>query len=643
MERGASAVSVSADNAQYSGADTEDGGSVSPDQLHVSFTGPASQESYTVTINWGGADADDDGTTTFSLNPGQTSFVYPLPQYAVAGTYPITLTVTDAESNYAASSAFYVTYTNSAPSALVLSLDQSTVTAGSGEPNLSGSFTDPQFNIAHVVTIDWGDETAGSPADTTTIDLDPGETTFQAEPNSTTYAAAGTYPISVTVTGVDGTTTADKSVTVTPVPAEVMVGATTPEASEYLGLSYAASDGAFAVTCGGGSAGNVSVNFTLSGATYGTDYTLSGSGYTIVSQSGPVLTGTISMPGDGPTTATIYVEPYNLDIVGGSETLTMTINSGTNYNAMTGWSAAHVTINDDDPDLNNPPTGDPTPQITAFDPDGSPSPLNPQGESSASALVGDFIPIGIWVSSGEADLAMIGLNYPSTICVSYTPGGANLYGGSGGGTATFDGPSGPPGRGSPYYLVLYASAADPTDDQANDTEVSGDISLVSCSGGSSSFATVSTSVDFEPLQMLNNGTEISGIGYSGNQNVKVGQLMGLQVEDPSWNGGIVVWSTPEGNTVKNYQPTGANGQAAQSCQAKYLTLGDQFAIAVGAQPSVAPLSFAWVTGGTSYFETATLYNPFGVASAVARFNVEAPVANAQRRHGGLCELSGEGI
>ncbi len=80
---------------------------------------------------------------------------------------------------------------------------------------MSGSFTDPQFNIAHVVTIDWGDETAGSPADTTTIDLDPGETTFQAEPNSTTYAAAGTYPISVTVTGVDGTATASTPIAVT--------------------------------------------------------------------------------------------------------------------------------------------------------------------------------------------------------------------------------------------------------------------------------------------------------------------------------------------------------------------------------------------------------------------------------------------
>ena len=54
------------------------------------------------------------------------------------------------------------------------------------------------------------------------------------------------------------------------------------------------------------------------------------------------------MPGDGPTTATIYVEPYNLGIIGGSETLTMTIGSGTTYDAMSGWSAAHVTINDDD-------------------------------------------------------------------------------------------------------------------------------------------------------------------------------------------------------------------------------------------------------------------------------------------------------
>ena len=71
----------------------------SPDQLHVSFTGPASQESYTVTINWGGATADDDGMTDFSLAPGQTSFDYPLPQYATNGTYTISVTVSDADGN----------------------------------------------------------------------------------------------------------------------------------------------------------------------------------------------------------------------------------------------------------------------------------------------------------------------------------------------------------------------------------------------------------------------------------------------------------------------------------------------------------------------------------------------------------------
>ena len=46
-------TSVTVDNSQYSGADTEEGGSIAPDQLHASFTGPASAESYNLSINWG--------------------------------------------------------------------------------------------------------------------------------------------------------------------------------------------------------------------------------------------------------------------------------------------------------------------------------------------------------------------------------------------------------------------------------------------------------------------------------------------------------------------------------------------------------------------------------------------------------------
>ena len=60
---------------QYSGADTEDGGSVAPDQLHVSLHRPGVGKSRIPLPSIGAtADADDDGTTTFSLNPGQTEF-----------------------------------------------------------------------------------------------------------------------------------------------------------------------------------------------------------------------------------------------------------------------------------------------------------------------------------------------------------------------------------------------------------------------------------------------------------------------------------------------------------------------------------------------------------------------------------------
>ena len=68
------------------------------------------------------------------------------------------------------------------------------------------------------------------------------------------------YTITATVAGMDGSTTASTSVTVTAVPAEVMLGATTPVASEFVGNSIEA---AFGITCGGGSAGNVTIDFSI--------------------------------------------------------------------------------------------------------------------------------------------------------------------------------------------------------------------------------------------------------------------------------------------------------------------------------------------------------------------------------------------
>ena len=93
---------------------------------------------------------------------------------------------------------------------------------------MSGSFTDPQLNDPHVVTIDWGD--GGGTPDVTTLSLGAGVTTFQTEPHS--YATPGTYTTSVTVAGIDGTVTNSMSVTVNAIPDEVMIGSLVPVAWE---------------------------------------------------------------------------------------------------------------------------------------------------------------------------------------------------------------------------------------------------------------------------------------------------------------------------------------------------------------------------------------------------------------------------
>ena len=136
------------------------------------------------------------------------------------------MTDADGHSSPNSSNPLTVNYSNSPPTDLALSLDQSTISADDPAVNLSGSFTDLQTNIAHTVTIVWED---GAPSpDVTTLSLDAGETTFQAGPY--TYPSIGSYTILVTVAGLDGSTTA--TTTVTPVLPDVMIGADIPVASE---------------------------------------------------------------------------------------------------------------------------------------------------------------------------------------------------------------------------------------------------------------------------------------------------------------------------------------------------------------------------------------------------------------------------
>ncbi|MGD0900487.1 MAG: Ig-like domain-containing protein, partial [Thermoguttaceae bacterium] len=62
-------------------------------------------------------------------------------------------------------------------------------------PCLSGRFTDPGAQNGYTVSIDWNSASPGT--DTSTMTLEPGETSFAADPH--TYASGGIYTIQVTV------------------------------------------------------------------------------------------------------------------------------------------------------------------------------------------------------------------------------------------------------------------------------------------------------------------------------------------------------------------------------------------------------------------------------------------------------------
>ncbi len=177
-------LTLTASAGDYSGTDNM--------VLSGSFANNSPQESLSVSIDWG----DGSPLTTFSLDPEATTFQYPAQQYLRSGQYTIIVTVTDAN-GLSASNSVSVNYSNPPPADFALTPDQSTIYAG-GEVNLSGSFADLQSNITHTVTINWGDGTGGT-QDTTTLSLNAGETTFQADPH--TYSTAGNYSISATVSG----------------------------------------------------------------------------------------------------------------------------------------------------------------------------------------------------------------------------------------------------------------------------------------------------------------------------------------------------------------------------------------------------------------------------------------------------------
>jgi len=164
------------------------------------FQDPGTADTFTATFDWG-----DGNTSSQSLTAGTRSFSAPH-DYVTAGSYNVTVTVTDRDSGVGTQSAsLVVSASNTPPSGLSLSSNVTGLSA-----TVSGSFTDPDPLDTHDVTILWGDGT------TSASTVVAGVTSFSA---THTYLAAGTFAVTVTVTDPAGAAASATTSVVATVPA----------------------------------------------------------------------------------------------------------------------------------------------------------------------------------------------------------------------------------------------------------------------------------------------------------------------------------------------------------------------------------------------------------------------------------------
>jgi uncharacterized repeat protein (TIGR01451 family) len=168
------------------------------------FTDPASglDQPFTAVINWGDSTTST-ATVTGSANPFNYNFGG-THTYAQSGSYNVTASITDKDGGTGTSAASVVTVTNAAPTVGTPIVNPASANRNvSTSFSVSGTFTDPAGALDQPFTavVDWGDST------TSVALVTGGANPFNYSFNGThTYATAGTFNVTVSVTDKDGAT-----------------------------------------------------------------------------------------------------------------------------------------------------------------------------------------------------------------------------------------------------------------------------------------------------------------------------------------------------------------------------------------------------------------------------------------------------
>ena len=199
------------------------------------ITDPGSQDTFTVTIDWG------EGADTYSYPVGtsayseQHQYLDDNPTGTPSDVYPITVTVEDDDGGSGTASTS-VTVNNVDP---VVTAEGSTIDEN-GWATVSGTITDPGTQDTFTVSIDWGEgaDTYSYPAGTTTYSVQ-----HQYLDDNPTGTPSDVYPITVTVEDDDGGSgAASTSVTVNNVDPVVTAEGSTIDENGWATLSGTITD-----------------------------------------------------------------------------------------------------------------------------------------------------------------------------------------------------------------------------------------------------------------------------------------------------------------------------------------------------------------------------------------------------------------